>query len=115
MSRVEQWTKDLAENAIEFKDGIVKGLDTPAHLTEAVTYDEETAERDEPYTVGAKKDLDQEYAASDDDFAYEAGRAVGAAGPAVAFLGTANPAALALYAPTAIEGASNAVKENYLD
>lgn len=114
MGRVDEWTDDLGNAVKDITDGIVKGLDTPAHMAEAATYDDEN-ERDQPYSVGAQLDLDRGYAADEDDWLYETGRAVGAAGPAVLFLGTANPAALALYGPTTAASAGKAVKEKYLD
>jgi hypothetical protein len=114
LGRVDEWTSDLGTAVKDLTDGIVKGLDTPAQATEAAVYDEDS-DQDQPYSVGAELDLDRGYGADNDDWLYDAGRAIGAGGPAVLFFGTANPAALALYGPTTAASAGKALKEKYLE
>jgi len=114
MGRVDEWTSDLGTAVKDFTDGIIKGLDTPAQATEAAMYHKDGG-HEEPYSVGAELDLDRGYTPEDDDWLYQTGRAVGAAGPAALFFGTANPAALALYGPTTAFSAGKAVKETYLE
>ncbi len=114
MGRVEEWTSDLIETGTEFKNGVLAGLDTPAYLVEAATYDPETAERDEPYSMRGRLDMEQEYTGSEDDWVYETGRKIGAAGPTVAFLGTANPMWFSVHGGSVIS-AANAAYHTYLE
>lgn len=96
---------ELTEDAREWLDetltalgrGTAKGLDTPGHLYEALQYDDDDPDVEHPYSVGATMDLEHGYEGPGEDLAYDTGRAIGAAGPAVAAL--VNPAALLAYAP----------------
>jgi len=99
--------RERAQDAHEWVDetltalgrGLVKGLDTPGQLYEALDYDHEDPDVEHPYSMGATMDLEQGYEGPGEDLTYDTGRAIGAAGPAVAAL--VNPAALLAYAPTA--------------
>lgn len=98
--------RERAQEAREWVDetltslgrGVVKGLDTPGQLYESLEYDHEDPDVEHPYSMGATMDLEHGYEGPGQDLAYDTGRAIGAAGPAVGAL--VNPAALLAYTPT---------------
>lgn len=93
-------------------EGAAKGLDLPAYIQDSLSYDEDADH--EVYSLGARIDHDRGYTPIDEDPVYEAGYALGAGAPAVAFFSTANPVFLAPYAPSAVIGGLKSV-ERYLE
>ncbi|MCJ7429171.1 MAG: hypothetical protein MUP66_02155 [Candidatus Nanohaloarchaeota archaeon QJJ-5] len=107
-----QYMDTVIDASTDLVSGIAKGLDLPAYVQDAATYDEQRG--DEIYSLGARMDGDRAYAPGDDeDFAYDVGTTVGAGLPAVAFFSTANPVFLAPYAPSTVIGGIKSV-ERYL-